>query len=398
MAILVDRNIPFEPCNITADKFGHFTHVSGKLYNKPVVLANVHAPNVDDVQFFNRFFSELPDLNSKFLILGGDFNCYLDAVLDRSSPKPTTLSKSASYIKAFLDDFSLSDPWRFLYPTGREYSFFSHVHHTYTRIDYFFIDNKFISNLKSCKYESIVISDHAPLVLVLAFPDADYTRRHWRLNPLLLSDESFLSHISTHIKTFLSINRTPDVSNKTIWEAMKAYLRGEIISFSAYKNKCSKQKQTDIANQILNIDKQHVNSPSPDLYKERLKLQAEFNVLSSHEVESLLLRSKSNYYEHGGKTGKLLATQLRGLRMNQLIAGVQTDNGCITSDQKEINDKFRTFYSNLYSSDCTADFNIMENFFNNLDSPSLSQDLRNNLDAPITQEEISAAISSMQSG
>lgn len=33
----------------------------------------------------------------------------------------------------------------------------------------------------------------------------------------------------------------------------------------------------------------------------------------------------------------------------------------------------------------------MEYFFNNLDLPSLSQDLRNNLDAPITQEEISAA-------
>lgn len=136
-AILVDRTIPFEPSNITADKFGRFIIVSGKLYNKSVVLANVYAPNVDDVQFFNRFFSELPDLNSHSLILGGNFNCYLDVVLDRFSPKTTTLSKSTSYIKAFLDDFSLSDPWWFLYPTGREYSFFSHVHHTYTQIDYF---------------------------------------------------------------------------------------------------------------------------------------------------------------------------------------------------------------------------------------------------------------------
>lgn len=93
-----------------------------------MVLANVYAPNVDDVHFVNRFFSELPDLNSHSLILGGDFNCFMGAVLDRSSPKPTTLSKSASYIKAFL---FFSDPWRFLYPTGREYSF-SHVHHTYT--------------------------------------------------------------------------------------------------------------------------------------------------------------------------------------------------------------------------------------------------------------------------
>lgn len=232
---------------------------------------------------------------------------------------------------------------------------------------------------------------------MLAFPDAEYARRLWRLDPLLLSDECFLLHILTHIKTFLSINKTPEVSNKTIWEAMKAYLRGEVISFAAYKTKCSKQKQTDIANQILNIDRQYANSPSLELYKERLKLQAELNLLSSHQIESHLLRNKSNYYEHGEQTGKLLANQLRGVRAKRLIAAVRTENG-ISSDQKMINDKFRTFYSNLYSSNCTTDFNIMEDFFNNLDLPSLSQDLRNSLDAPITQEEVSAAISSMQSG
>lgn len=93
---------------------------------------------------------------------------------------------------------------------------------------------------------------------------------------------------------------------------MKAFQRAEITSFSAYTNKCSKQKQTDIAKQILNIDKQHANSPSPELYKERLRLQAEFNRLFSHQVESLLLWNKSNYYEQGEKTGKLLANQLSG--------------------------------------------------------------------------------------
>lgn len=118
-AFLIDSNIPFEspPPNIITDTFGHFIIVSDKLYNKSVVLANVYAPNADDVQFFNTFFSELPDLNSHSLSLGGDFNCYLDAVLGRSSPKSTTLSNSASYFKAFLDFSHLSHPWQFLYQT-----------------------------------------------------------------------------------------------------------------------------------------------------------------------------------------------------------------------------------------------------------------------------------------
>ena len=40
----------------------------------------------------------------------------------------------------------------------------------------------------------------------------------------------------------------------------------------------------------------------------------------------------------------------------------------------------------------------METFFSNLNMPSLSQDLRHSLEAPITQKEIVAAITPMQSG
>uniref|UniRef100_A0A8D3DAN3 exodeoxyribonuclease III n=1 Tax=Scophthalmus maximus TaxID=52904 RepID=A0A8D3DAN3_SCOMX len=143
-AILIDSDVPLESSNIISDKNGRFIIVSGKLYNKSDILANVYAPNVDDVQFFKRFFSQLPDLNSHSLVLGGDFNCYIDPLLDRSSPNPATPSRSAGYIKSFLADYRLSDPYRFLYPTGREYSFFSHVHHTFSRIDYFFVDNSLI--------------------------------------------------------------------------------------------------------------------------------------------------------------------------------------------------------------------------------------------------------------
>ena len=137
-----------------------------------------------DVQIFNRFFSQLPEFNSHSLILRGDFNYYLEAVLDRSSPKPNTLSKSWS-MAVFI-------PYRkrilFLVP---------HPPHLYSNSS-LFVDNSLISNLKSCSYEGIIISDHAPLVLQLAFPNVEYTRKHWRLDPLLLWDEFSYTHLYTH--------------------------------------------------------------------------------------------------------------------------------------------------------------------------------------------------------
>lgn len=85
VSILVANHISFEPNNVTADKNGRFVIVSGKLFNTKVILANIYAPNVDDASFFDRVFSLLQDLDSHFLILGGDFNCWLDPTLDRSS-------------------------------------------------------------------------------------------------------------------------------------------------------------------------------------------------------------------------------------------------------------------------------------------------------------------------
>ena len=95
-SILVDQNIPFVHRNVISYTNGHFIIVSGKLYSTMMVLANVYAPNVDDVGSLERFFSSLPDLSSHSLILGGDFNCWFDPVLDRSSPNPDSISRSHS--------------------------------------------------------------------------------------------------------------------------------------------------------------------------------------------------------------------------------------------------------------------------------------------------------------
>lgn len=120
-----------------------------------VVFANVYAPNVDDVGFLKGFFSSLPDLSSYSLILGGDFNCWLDPVLDRSSSNPGIMSKSASLIQSFLDNYGVTEIWRYLNPNKREYSFFSHSHHTYSKIDYFLVDNQLIPFTCSCEYSDI---------------------------------------------------------------------------------------------------------------------------------------------------------------------------------------------------------------------------------------------------
>lgn len=98
--------------------------VSGLLYHKPVVLVNIYAQNWDDDKFMGKIMSLIPDLNSQQLIFGRDLNCVMNPALDRSNPKSTNLSKKAKLLSVFMDQIGGVDPWRFLFPQIKSFSFF----------------------------------------------------------------------------------------------------------------------------------------------------------------------------------------------------------------------------------------------------------------------------------
>lgn len=83
-----------------------------------------------------------------------------------------------------------------LNPKKREYSFFSNVHHSYSRTDYFVLDNSLIPRVRSCAYKSIIISDHAPLILDMTFLNLPYPGG---VNTSLLADEHFVSFTAEQI-------------------------------------------------------------------------------------------------------------------------------------------------------------------------------------------------------
>ncbi|KAA0701525.1 LINE-1 reverse transcriptase -like protein [Triplophysa tibetana] len=397
VAILIHKSVPFVCSNVIADPNGRFVFVTGQLYSNSVILANVYGPNWDDDNFFQQLFAKLPDMSTHLLIMGGDFNCWLNPVLDRSSTRPRVPSKSSKTILSFMDEFSVSDPWRFLNPSGKMYSFFSHVHHSFSRIDYFLLDNLFLHSVQSCSYEAILISDHAPTTLELFIQERGRTCPPWRLNTRLLSNEDFVKFVSNQIDFFLTTNRTPGISASLLWETMKAYIRGEIISYSSYENKQRKKQLKELRVRISQLDDIYASSPSPNIYKDRLSLQAEFDVLSTKEVEELLFKAKYCYYESGDKATKLLAHQLRQASSSQQISQMNTPSG-VTTDPNTINDQFKRFYCSLYTSEVGSDLSALDSFFDSLELVKVDANIAEQLEGPITIDELKRATFSMQSG
>ena len=156
--------------------------------------------------------------------------------MDRSSNNSQNPSRSSGVVRDFMTRCGLTDVLRFNFPYARAYTFFTNVHHTYTRIDYFLVDNRLLPKVKTISYSTIVISDHSAILLDLNIPNRPPPNRIWRLNPLLLADDKF-AVISNQIQFFLETNTTPEVSYATIWETLKVYICGQIIAYSSQMKK-----------------------------------------------------------------------------------------------------------------------------------------------------------------
>lgn len=370
----------------------------GTLFHVPVLLVNVYAPNYDDPQFMNKLFECLPSVNDNLLIIGGDMNCVIDPKLDRSNPRTQTPSLMSRSLSDFMSKNGCIDPWRFHNPHNKEHSFYSQMHQSFSRIDYYFIDAKLIPNVLTVNYHPIVISDHAPLSLDIHFPSQSRYPTSWRFNTLLLSDDKFNEFIEAKIDDFIAINQNErdPVSSSLLWESLKAYLRGQIISYSAHLYKSRKVKLQELSVSIANLDQQLATCPAPTLLKQRVDLQTEFDLVTTSDAERLLLRSRSSYYEHGDKASRLLAHQLRRQAASRMIPQIKDSLGMLHRDPTTINSVFHLFYSSLYDSEAPPDTTEMNLFLDNLDFPVVNVDVAQKLDLPLTVEEITLAMRSMQ--
>ncbi len=102
------------------------------------------------------------------VVLGGDFNLTICS-RDKSNEVKSSNPKSAEVLHGLCSDCGLTDVWRELNPGVRDYTFFSNVHNSYSRLDYFFIPSKYIHMISKCTVNPIILSDHSRIHLRIHF-------------------------------------------------------------------------------------------------------------------------------------------------------------------------------------------------------------------------------------
>lgn len=362
VAILIHKRTTFQHEQTITDQNGRYLIVRGLLNQRPVTLINVYGPNFDDPGFFQTLFRAIPNLSDSKVIMGGDFNCVVDPLTDRQRPQ-LHQSKSSTTLNSLMKGYNLVDIWRLLNPPKKDFSFFSSVHKSHSRIDFFLLDFSLLSSVSGSSYHNIVISDHSPVSvdLQLNHEEVDYS---WRLNNSLLKDKNFCKYITEKISFYLNTNDRGDVNDSTLWETLKVVIRGDIISYETSERKRTKKRLADIQKRLTELENNYkISTTNTELLNSIVALRYEYNDLLSKDVIKLLTHMKQKHFELGEKPHNLLARQLKQMQSSRAIYQIKSSSGHTLTNPKMINDRFREFYSEVYKSQGNVDKEKNERFF-----------------------------------
>lgn len=105
-----------------------------------------------------------------------------------------------------------------------------------------------------------------------------------------------------------------------VWDASKASIRGQTISFTA-----NAKKENKIWKLYSELEKILAVHHSSDLLGKMSSLKFQLHEIHNAKADYTLFKLKSSYYEGGEKVGKLLANQLKRTDSNNISVAMMNE-------------------------------------------------------------------------
>ena len=392
VAILISDKLKFTPKTVVRDEEGHYIILKGSIQQEDLTILNIYAPNVGAAKYINQLLTKVKKyLDNNTLILG-DFNLAL-SILDRSSKH--NISKETRALNDTLDQMDFTDIYRTLHPNSTEYTFFSSAHGTFSRIDHILGHKSGLNQYQKIGIVPCVFSDHNALKLELNHNKKfGRTSNTWRLRTILLKDKRVNQEIKEELKRFMETNENEDTTVQNLWDAAKAVLRGKYIAIQASIQKLERTQIQKLTLHIKELEKKQQIDPTPKRRRELIKIRAELNEIETRRTVEQINRTRSWFFERINKIDKPLASLIKKKREKTQINKIMNEKGEITTNTKEIQTILKTYYEQLYANKL-GNLEEMDAFLESHKLPKLEQEEIENLNRPITREEIEAVIKNL---
>ena len=257
----------------------------------------------------------------------------------------------------------------------------------------FLAPQQIINRIKDCTYLAAALSDHNPIKMTLLIVQPSPQR--WRFKTFMLKDPKFITYMNAQIDLFLETN-VNSASNSIMWDALKVFMRGCILSYSTYKSKERRKELTKLDEEIRLLEQKYSETKRLDILNYLTVKRIQYNNLCTTKAEAALARTSYHCYQYGNKTGKLLAWQIKKEDSDKIVHSIITDDGRSLTESLEINAEFQNFYETLYKSEYNTNNIAAERFLERLDLPQINTADKSWLEADTTEVEVLLAMKSLQ--
>lgn len=298
---LLKRASPWVVISQTRDLDGRFLSLIIEKNTEKFMVTNIYAPTQDQTNSQIDFIDQLEDATSDSLapniIIAGDFNLCMNPSLDRNSSTPEQVSsRYRDRIQALSDTLFLSDIWRHLHPSTKQFSFRRSGYAS--RLDYWLASDHLISLDTCSSIPPTPLSDHA--IITLKVGPKPYPRGPglWKFNNALLKEAGFTELINNTIQ---EINDAEEPENpNSRWEWMKFKIKERAVLFSKQLLSTRKQMESDLKKSYDSLCLR-LDTGETDLREEKESIERELKEIQLEEANKIILRSRANWALHGEK-------------------------------------------------------------------------------------------------
>ena len=400
-----EYNNRFEYIEGHKDNNGRFLLISCKIDNIPLIIINIYAPTKDkqndQINFIQNIKEKIDEYSGQNLILGGDYNTYLNIELDKKGGKQEQYTNYNNIIHSMCNELNLVDIWRIRNPiakifTRRENSKSGLIQ---SRLDYLLISNSLSYLITDTEIKPGLLSDHSIVNIILELAGTGRRGRgYWKFNNDLLTDLEYIELIKSVIKK--SKNETEIIDKCLLWEHTKCQIRTETTRYSIKRakiqNETIKQLSAKIESMETNLDIQ-TDKQNPQ-YNEYLQIKGEWEKLIKKKNDGIILRSKAKWSEEGEKNTKYFMNLEKRNYNQKCIKKLIKSDGTEITDPKDIIEEQRRFYEDLYSSKLknTKDQTNYDEYFLSNNIPKLDEELKNLCELELTLEECGKALKQLE--
>ena len=129
--------------------------IKGSIQEEYITIINIYAPNTGAQQYVREMLTSMKGEINNNTIIVGDFNTPL-TTMDRSSKQK--INKETQSLNDTIDQLNLIDIYRTFYPKTINFTFFSSVHETFSRIDHILGHKSSLGKFKKIEIILVIFS------------------------------------------------------------------------------------------------------------------------------------------------------------------------------------------------------------------------------------------------